>query len=74
LVIKKKKKINGVEWLNSNLTTEIEFNKLIEHIDIYDEDIQYLLNNSFYDTLNEIFSKNNDLSCNDYIKNVKGNR
>lgn len=57
-IIKKKKKINVLEWLNTNIHPEILFEKLHEKILINNENIIYLLNNSFIDTLNEIFSKN----------------
>jgi hypothetical protein len=57
-IIKKKKKINVLEWLNTNITPEIIFDKLIDKIIILDEDIDYLINNSIYDTLNHIFSRN----------------
>jgi len=55
-VIKKKKKINILEWLNSNITPNTTFENLTETIIITDEHVEILLNNSFYDTLNEIFA------------------
>ena len=57
-VIKKKKRINVIEWLNTNITPKIKFDNLIEKIIITDEDIKYLFENSFANTLNHIFSKN----------------
>jgi tyrosine-protein phosphatase YwqE len=57
-VVKKKKKINVIEWLNTNITPEIKFDSLIEKITITQEDVKYLFDNSFADTLNEIFSRN----------------
>jgi hypothetical protein len=57
-VVKKKKKINVIEWLNKNITPEIKFESLIEKIIINEEDIDYLFNNSFGDTLNHIFARN----------------
>jgi len=57
-VIKKKKKINVVEWLNTNIKPEIKFDNLTEKINIIDDDIKYLFENSFADTLNHIFSRN----------------
>ena len=57
-VVKKKKKINVVEWLNTNIQPAIVFGTLHEKIVFNDDDIIYLLNNSFNDTLNEIFSRN----------------
>ena len=57
-VVKKKKKINTIEWLNTNTTPEIKFDNLIEKIIITDDDVKYLFKNSFYDTINYIFSRN----------------
>lgn len=57
-IIKKKKKINVLEWLNTNIIPESIFDKLIDKIIILDEDIDYLINNSVFDTLNQIFSRN----------------
>ena len=57
-VIKKKKKINVTEWLNSNVMPTCTFDKLYEIIEICDEDINYLLQNTFYETLNQIFLRN----------------
>ena len=57
LVIKKKKKINILEWLNGNITPNIVFDKLSEKISINDDDIEFLFHNSFLDTLNIIFMK-----------------
>jgi len=56
-VVKKKKKINVLEWLNGNITPTIQFDKLIDVITVTEEDIKYLLHNPFIDTLNEIFSR-----------------
>ena len=57
LVVKKKKKINIIKWLNDNITPQINFNQLFEKIIIDDTDVDYLFQNSFLDTLNNIFSK-----------------
>jgi hypothetical protein len=66
-VVKKKKKINVIEWLNLNIAPTYTFDKLYEFIEIRDEDIEYLLHNSFYDTLNQIFSRNiYNISENEY--------
>ena len=56
-VVKKKKKINMTEWLNINKSPTIYFDQLIDHVIITDEDVEFLLNNSFYDSLHEVFSK-----------------
>jgi len=57
-VVKKKKKINVIDWLNTNITPEIKFDSLVEKIVMSDDDIKYLFENSFTDTLNHIFSRN----------------
>jgi hypothetical protein len=64
-VVKKKKKINILEWLNVNITPSILFENLLDKIYITDEHIDHLFNNSFYDTLNEILEK--------YIYNINEN-
>lgn len=56
-VSKKKKKINIIEWLNTNVSPNISFDKLHELIQITEEDIEYLFQSNFLDTLNMVFSK-----------------
>jgi hypothetical protein len=56
-IVKKKKKINMLDWLNTNIVPNIIFDQIYDKIIITDDDIQFLLNNSFYDSLNEVFSK-----------------
>lgn len=56
-VSKKKKNINVLEWLKQNIVPEYEFNCIIDHIHVATDDIEYLLKNTFYDTMNEIFAK-----------------
>ena len=56
-VIKKKKKINVLEWLNTNITPEVVFGNATEKVIVLDEDIEFMLNNTFNDTLNVIFSR-----------------
>lgn len=55
-VVKKKKKINILEWLISNIKPNIIFENLPEKIIVTENHIEFLMNNSFNDTLNEIFS------------------
>jgi len=57
-VVKKKKKINVLEWLNANINPTAIFDNIIERIKVDEQDIQSLFENSFYDVLNDIFSKN----------------
>ena len=56
-VVKKKKKINVLEWLNSNITPSLVFEKLIEQVIIIDSDIEFLLENNFLDTINVVLSR-----------------
>ena len=56
-VIKKKKKINVLEWLNTNITPEVVFGNAVEKVIVLDEDVEFMLNNTFNDTLNVIFSR-----------------
>ena len=56
-VVKKKKKINVLEWLNSNITPSLVFDNLIDKIKIIDSDIDFLLENSFLDTMNVVLSR-----------------
>lgn len=57
-VAKKKKKINVLEWLNASIKPNITFDNILDKIIVQTEDIEYLLHNSFYDTMNEVFSRN----------------
>lgn len=54
-VIKKKKKINILDWLNDNITPNILFDSIIDKININEDDIKNLFENTFNDVLNEIF-------------------
>ena len=56
-VIKKKKKINVLEWLNTNITPTLVFEDIIEKIIVDENDIQCIFENSFNDILNEVFSR-----------------
>lgn len=56
-VIKKKKKINVIEWLNTNLKPDFVFENLSNKITIIEEDIENLFNNPFTDVLNQIFHR-----------------
>lgn len=56
-VVKKKKKINVLEWLNANVTPNIVFDSILDKITINDEDLKILMNNNFNDLLNEVFSR-----------------
>lgn len=56
-VVKKKKKINVLEWLNSNVIPSLVFENLIDKIKIIDSDIDFLLENNFLDTINAVLSR-----------------
>jgi hypothetical protein len=56
-IVKKKKKINGLEWLNTNIKPTINFDSIIDTIIINEDDIKFLFHNSFNDLLNEVFSR-----------------
>ena len=56
-VIKKKKKINVLEWLNSNIVPSLVFENLIDKIKIIDSDIDFLLENNFLETINVVLSR-----------------
>jgi uncharacterized protein YeeX (DUF496 family) len=56
-VAKRKKKINVLEWLNSNITPNAVFESIIDKITVNEEDIHNLLENSFYDVINDIFER-----------------
>jgi hypothetical protein len=57
-VVQKKKKMNMLEWLNTNIEPKYTFAALPSKIIVTDTIIEFLLNNSFNDTLNELFEHN----------------
>jgi hypothetical protein len=54
---KQKKKINVLEWLNTNPKPEISFDKFHESIQITKEDVDFLFHNSCTDTIQEILRR-----------------
>jgi len=56
-VIKKKKKINVLEWLNANIHPTIHFDVCIDKITIIEEDIKNIMENTFYDALRVVFER-----------------
>jgi len=56
-VVKKKKKINVLEWLNVNMIPNLIFENLTDKIQIIESDLEFLLQNSFLDTINEVFAR-----------------
>jgi len=60
-IVKKKKKINIIDWLNSNINPKYLFEEFPSKIDITNQIMEYLLNNTYNDTflLLEVFSMTN---------------
>ena len=56
-VKKKNNNINILEWLNEHKIPSISFHNLIDSILITEQDITFLFDNNFYDTLNLIFTR-----------------
>jgi hypothetical protein len=56
-VVKKKKKINMLDWLNTNIKPTLEFANLITSIIVTYDDIEFLLEHTFIDTLNVVFER-----------------
>ena len=56
-VVKKKKKINVLEWLNTNVKPDVNFDNILDKIIINEDDVNNILQNSFYDVLNEVFAR-----------------
>lgn len=52
--VKEKKKINITDWLNNNATPKHSFTHFVTNINITDEMIQPILNNSFNEILTEV--------------------
>lgn len=56
-IVKKKKKINVLDWLNTNIKPGINFDNILDKIIINDDDVLFLFENSFNDVLNTIFER-----------------
>jgi len=56
-VVKNKKKINILDWLHANSKPTLVFEDFIDRIIICDDDVKCIIDNTFYDTLNQIFSR-----------------
>ena len=55
-VVKKKKKINVVDWLNSNIAPNLTFGDVIDTIIVCDNDANIIIENNFSEILNIIFN------------------
>lgn len=56
-VVKKKKKINVVDWLNSNIVPNLTFGDVIDTIIVGDNDANVIIEHNFSEILNIIFSR-----------------
>jgi hypothetical protein len=56
-IVKTKKRMNIIEWLNINIKPDIVFERLIDKIVVTENDINYLFKNTVHDTFNYIFDK-----------------
>jgi hypothetical protein len=57
-VSKKKKKINVIEWLNSNIKSNKLFDSFMNvNLGFQDTDMEFVMSSSFYDTMNLVFSR-----------------
>ena len=50
-VVKKKKKMDVVVWLNDSLKPEYEFDGITDHLIIDDVDVEFMLDNSLHETI-----------------------
>ena len=53
-VVKKKKKVDVIEWLNATVKPEYTFDELIDKIHVTDANIEFMFNNTVYDTYGAI--------------------
>ena len=56
-VTKKKKKINVIDWLNSNIVPNLTFDAVIHTIIVSDNDTNIIIENNFSEILNVLFSR-----------------
>ncbi len=56
-VMKKKKQINVLEWLNNNVTPEQSFEQLLDTIHVTREDVERIFEESVFDIMNSLFAK-----------------
>lgn len=50
-VVKKKKKMDVVVWLNESVKPEYEFDGIADHLIIDDDDVEFMLDNSLHETV-----------------------
>jgi hypothetical protein len=56
-IVKQKSKINVIDWLTNNIVLSVNIHNFHESISILESDVEFLFHNSFYATLNEIFTR-----------------
>ena len=56
-VVKKKKNVNIVDWLNKNVVPSVEFDKMIDAVDFQEEDVGSLFNNTFNEVLIDVLER-----------------
>lgn len=57
-VAKKKKKINVIDWLNSNVAPKIAFDSFMDTcISFKDVDMEFVMSSTFYDVMHQVFSR-----------------
>ena len=72
---KQKKKINVLDWLNTDANTQYKphyiFEELIHHIEVTEDDLQFLFQHSCLDTVHEILAREVYDKYDTYDKNDK---
>lgn len=70
-ITKTKKKINVLEWLNNNIIPSDDINTFITNkISVKEDEILFMMNNTFHDTLDKIFAENFDNDSSNSNSNV----
>jgi hypothetical protein len=57
---KKKKKINVIDWLQSNRKPQLTFDIWINNLNIKNQEIEYLMENNIFQTINKIWEQMNN--------------
>ena len=62
-IVKKKKNVNIVDWLNNNVSPSIEFDTMIDAVVIQEEDVVSLFNNPFNELLIDVLERTVCAEC-----------
>lgn len=62
-VVKKKKNVNIVDWLNKNVVPLVVFDKMIDTVVIQEEDVVSLFNNKFNEVLIDVLERTLCAEC-----------